>query len=96
MKPAKIKIYTLPDCETCDLQCKAFDFYGINYLKIDASLPEHDKECDEYGIDTLPCIQVLDPDGNVISQDIGYLPPSRIVDVRTFNRTTDEDDCGCE
>ena len=68
-----IRIFGSTDCDDCRLAMSYLEDLSLDYEYIDAFSEESkiEKLCDDYDVDELPHVQVLNKKGRVISEFIG-------------------------
>lgn len=72
------RIFGSKNCEKCNILTEAMDKLYMTWLFVDADLDENQEICDAFNVDELPHIQVLNIDGEILYEHIGYINPKRL------------------
>lgn len=77
----RFRLFGLDDCEKCNAMRQEFSESGIVYFYVDALKPETQELCDKYNIDETPRIQLINNDGKVLYEKIGYIEVIELVKI---------------
>jgi hypothetical protein len=74
----KIRLFGSKGCKECGQVMLDLCRHDMQYEFIDALADETQKLCDDQGVNKLPHLQVLDSDGKVTYEKVGYVLPAVI------------------
>ena len=74
-KTKEIRIFGAKGCKKCLTMIEGMCGYGMSFLFVDAMADDTQDLCDEHHVNHLPHVQILDGDGKVIFEHIGYVNP---------------------
>jgi len=83
----KLYFFGSEECETCQLMLSILDKGGIfnisnlEFVSIDAFSEEHKSFCDEYDIDEIPHMKLVDDRNELIFERIGIFHPDMIKEI---------------
>jgi hypothetical protein len=74
-----IRIFGSNECQVCQTLTGNLRLMQVSFDFVDALNEKSQALCDEFNVDDLPHIQVLDDKGRVVWEDIGDVPLTKIL-----------------